>query len=105
MLSPHKKTRVTLKAPDKISGPNQWMGGLNDNVYISQLSIPGTANTFSYKYTGSNPDWYQAQTAEFEEQWNSGIRCFELKCPETTGDLGDVVLQCNRTNRYIQGSG
>ncbi len=97
-LSPHKKTRVTLKAPNEISGPNQWMGGLNDNVYISQLSIPGTANTFSYEYTGSNPDWYKAQTANFEKQWNSGIRCFELKCPETTGDLGDVVLQCNRTN-------
>ncbi len=97
-LPAHQKTRVKLKAPAEIEGTNNWMSGLNDNVYVSQLSIPGTANSFSYEYSGSNPGWYAAQTATFEKQWDAGIRCFELKCPQTTGDLGSVVLQCNRTN-------
>ena len=97
-LTPHKKTRVTIKAPDHISGTNQWMGGLSDNVYVSQLSIPGTANTFSYAYNGNNGDWYKAQTADIDKQWEAGIRCFEIKCPEVSGDLANSQVQCNRTN-------
>ena len=98
-LTPHKKTRVTIKAPNHIDGTNQWMGGLSDNVYVSQLSIPGTANTFSYGYTNSNNrDWYAAQTADIDRQWEAGIRCFEIKCPEVSGDLADSQVQCNRTN-------
>lgn len=97
-LSEHLKTRVKVKAPDAITGTNAWMAGLNDNVYISQLSIPGTANSCSYAYTGSNRDWYAAQTADLARQWDAGIRCFELKCPEVDGDLANSPIQCNRTN-------
>ena len=100
-LSPHMKTRVTIKAPKSIEGTNQWMSGLSDNVYVSQLSIPGTANSFSYGYTGSNSDWYKAQTADIDKQWEAGIRCFEIKCPEVNGnnaDLANSPVQCNRTN-------
>lgn len=100
-LSPHKKTRVTIKAPQHIDGTNQWMGGLSDNVYVSQLSIPGTANSFSYNYNGFNSDWYKAQTANIDKQWEAGIRCFEIKCPEVTGvdaDLANSPVQCNRTD-------
>ena len=97
-LPAHQKTRVTIKAPESISGTNQWMSGLTDDVYVSQLSIPGTANTFSYKYTGNNGDWYIAQTADIDKQWEAGIRCFEIKCPEVSGDLASSQVQCNRTN-------
>lgn len=96
-LTPHMKTCVKIPAPQiNAGGTNEWISGINDNVLVSQLSIPGTANTFSYEYTGSDKDWYQTQTAEFEQQWNSGIRCFELKGPEIAGDLGNSTLQCNR---------
>ncbi len=102
-LNPHKKTRVTIPAPKIGTETNNWITGIEDNVYVSQLSIPGTANSFSYNYpqNGENRTWYVAQTANFEKQWNAGIRCFELKCPETTGDLGNVVLQCNRNDLGI----
>ena len=98
VVYPHKKSIVKLPAPESFGNTNNWISGLPNNVYVSQLSIPGTANSFSHNYEGANLTWYQTQTATFEEQWNAGIRCFELKCPETTGDLGDVTLQCNRTN-------
>lgn len=98
VVYPHKKSIVKLPAPKSFGKTNSWISGLPDNVFVSQLSIPGTANSFSHNYKGANPTWYQTQTATFEEQWNAGIRCFELKCPETTGDLGNVTLQCNRTD-------
>lgn len=98
VVYPHKKSIVKLPAPNSFGDTNNWISGLPNNVLISQLSIPGTANSFSHNYDGANPTWYQTQTATFEKQWNAGIRCFELKCPETTGDLGDVTLECNRTD-------
>lgn len=97
-LHPHKKTCVTVNAPQFTTGEaNNWITALDDNVIISQLSIPGTANSFSYNYRGNNTDMYRTQTVDFETQWNSGIRCFELKLPNNTGngDLGSVNLQCN----------
>ena len=110
-LEAHKKTRVKVNAPTFSTGdPNNWISALNDNIYISQLSIPGTANSFSYKYEGdytAPQAWYAAQLADFETQWNSGIRCFELKCPEPPANsnitnLGEMELQCNRTNVGIK---
>lgn len=104
VLHPHQKTCVKVKAPTISSGEvNTWITGMNDNVLVSQLSIPGTANSFSNKYTGSNAQNYKAQTVDFEQQWNSGIRCFELRCPNNSSgnSLDGVQLQCNRQNLGI----
>lgn len=98
-LQPHMKTRVRISAPViNAGGTNEWITNLNDNVLVSQLSIPGTANSFSYKYSETNPEWHRAQKANIEEQWNAGIRCFELRGPNNaSGDnLADAPLQCNR---------
>ena len=89
---------MKLLAPKSFEETNSWMSGLPDNVLISQLSIPGTANSFSYKYTGDNPTWYQTQTVDINQQWNAGIRCFELVCPEVDGNLANSPIQCNRTD-------
>ena len=97
-LHPHKKTCVTVKAPELQTGAeNNWISELDDNVLISQLSIPGTANSFSYNYSGNNTDMYRTQTVDFKTQWNSGIRCFELKLPNNVNgnSLDNVELQCN----------
>ena len=103
-LHPHKKTCIEVDAPTFQGGEtNNWITALDDNVIISQLSIPGTANSFSYNYRGNNPDMYKTQTVNFEKQWNSGIRCFELKCPNNNAgnSLEGVELQCNGQNLDI----
>lgn len=102
-LPPHQKTCVTVSAPKISSGEvNNWITGMNSNVLVSQLSIPGTANSFSDKYPGTDAEYYKAQTASFEDQWKAGIRCFELRCPNsTTNSLEDVQLQCNRRDLGI----
>lgn len=103
-LYPHQKTCVKLKAPQIAKdGENNWITGMEDKVLISQLSIPGTANSFSAHYSGTDAEYYKAQTASFEQQWNAGIRCFELRCPnnESGNSLAGVQLQCNRENLGI----
>lgn len=100
-ITPHKKTCVKYNAPT-FGTTNTWMTSLNKDIYVSQLSIPGTANSFSYNYSGGNPDWYKTQTADIEQQWNAGVRCFELRGPNSSTDnLADAQLQCNRTNLGI----
>ena len=103
-LHPSQKTCVKVKAPAISSGEvNTWITGMNDKVLISQLSIPGTANSFSSNYSGTDAEYYKAQTAPFEQQWNAGIRCFELRCPnnESGTSLDGVQLQCNRQDLGI----
>lgn len=103
-LHPHQKTCVKLKAPQIAKdGVNNWITGMDDKVLISQLSIPGTANSFSSNYSGTDAEYYKAQTASFEQQWNAGIRCFELRCPNNDSgtSLDGVQLQCNRENLGI----
>lgn len=96
-LVPNQKTRVRIKAPNiGENETNRWLGGLNDNVLLTQLSIPGTANSFSYNYQGENYERWRTQTATIEEQWNAGIRCFELVCDENGGDVENAPLRCNR---------
>lgn len=99
VLKPHQKTCIRVQAPKINAGEtNKWISGLNDNVLVSQLSIPGTANSFSCQYDGENSAIYQTQTASITEQWNAGIRCFELTGEENrSGDnLSGARLLCNR---------
>lgn len=104
VVYPHKKSIVKLPAPESFGNTNSWISGLPDNVYVSQLSIPGTANSFSYLRGEGAGSVYQTQTATIEEQWNAGIRCFELRGPNSSSsDLADAYLQCNRQTLYEDG--
>ena len=99
-LEKHKKTRISMELA-YWPGPNTWFSSLDDNIYFSQVSIPGTANSFSgVSGYGNQVDIDQrTQTVSIEEQWNAGIRCFELRCPNSNGNnLSDAQLQCNRRN-------
>lgn len=95
ILRPHQKTIVRMEMP-KFGEGNNWFSNIDDNVYFSQVSIPGTANSFSGNSDNNDCDETQrTQTASITEQWNAGVRCFELKGPEGN-NLADTELQCNR---------
>lgn len=102
-LEPHKKVIVTMQLPEWSSSDNvnTWFSNLNPNVYISQLSIPGTVNAFSYLL--KDGDLNKSQTADIEKQWNAGVRCFELRSPNNVkgGSLAGAPLQCNRNDLGI----
>ena len=98
-ITPHKKSIVNLHLPSSFAGANDWITSLPDGVFISQLSIPGTANSFSGNTRNNQVDEKQrTQTASIQEQWNAGVRCFELRSDvaSESSNLSEAQLQCNR---------
>lgn len=82
-----------IKTP-KLGGQeaNNWMSQIPDNVLFSQLSLPGTKNSFAYNVDKSfNPKsgisrFYQAlpplginATAENSTQFDEGVRVFDVQ--------------------------
>lgn len=83
----HKKHYVrnlplpTAPVPDEGEEvkPEGWFEQLDPSTYMKGLSIPGSANAFSYHYsTTSDQNYYRTQSKDFATQWNLGVRCFEL---------------------------
>jgi len=64
---------------------DNWMSRLPDNAYVSTLSIPGThdsgtGNGFVSTVIGAFGNTYaRTQDISLEEQWNRGIRAFDLR--------------------------
>ena len=86
VIKSHLKNLVqNIQVPSNFSA-NQWLSHMNDNVLLSQLSIPGSGNSYSYVYSGSDVDNFKAQTLDIEGQWNLGVRAFEV----TTGREADT---------------
>lgn len=60
---------------------SDWMKNLPDNVYLSQLSLPGTHD--SGTGNGVNPAFMaafaQCQDITLGQQWSAGIRAFDLR--------------------------
>lgn len=82
-----------IKTP-KLGGQeaNNWMSQIPDNVLFSQLSLPGSKNSFAYNVDNSfNPNsgisrFYQAlpplginATAENSTQFDEGVRVFDVQ--------------------------
>jgi len=70
---------------DVRAGNEAWMANIPDNTFLSQLSIPGThdagtghgVNNFLVVISGTKYAVTQEKT--LTEQWNSGIRAFDLR--------------------------
>lgn len=52
-----------------------WLSQLDPNIYLSEISMPGSALTFSYKL---NNDYQKTQTLNLKEQFENGIRVFQF---------------------------
>lgn len=76
-----------------------WMSQLSDEVIMNKLSLPGTGGSFSYAVTGEETTYNKSQELTFEQQWNMGIRAFEIVSdrPSTDGaSIGTVPVECNK---------
>lgn len=49
---------------------SNWMKNIPRNVYLSEISIPGSWNSLNPDFQGANPS--------IEEQYNAGVRAFHL---------------------------
>lgn len=80
IIKSHLKNLVqNIQVPSNFTA-NQWLSHMNSNVLLSQLSIPGTGNSYSYEYSGTGNDTvnFKAQMHDIAGQWNLGVRAFEI---------------------------
>lgn len=72
------KRSVTLPhIPSKEVSGNNWITPLDDNIYVSQLSIPGTHDAATSSLDVLNLG--KAQEYTIQQQLEMGIRCFDLR--------------------------
>lgn len=75
-IKAHRKyffKNVTLPTMNTGDINSNWVSRLDDDILISQLSIPGAGNAAS-----ESSKSYREQTKSLTELWNLGVRCFEL---------------------------
>lgn len=87
-----------LSLPTATFNYSKWMSYLPDNMKLKDLSLPGTGATFSYNYNESNAELYKGQTINFDEQWNAGIRAFEIiseRGSNSNASLSNINVDCN----------
>lgn len=51
-----------------------WLSQLDENIYLSEISLPGSALAFNYLHSD---DYMQTQTKILVEQFNAGARVFQ----------------------------
>ena len=92
------KSQVYLPEYEPNGSSNNWIGSLPGNVYISQLSIPGSVNAFSDFVNDENgyngpEEMDQTQTLSVEEQFAYGVRAFEIATERSsTESLKDAKI-------------
>lgn len=60
-----------------VTSGNNWMGALDDDRYVSQVSLPGTHDAATGD--GTSFSLGKTQSLTLQEQWNMGIRVFDLR--------------------------
>lgn len=76
----HKVNRVSLPALTS-GGTNYWLSNLDPNIYLSELSLPGSKMSFS---TTGNDGTEKFQTQSLETQFMDGVRAFVVQTKTNT---------------------
>ena len=76
----HKVNRVSLPALTS-GGTNYWLSNLDPNIYLSELSLPGSKMSFS---TTGNDGTEKFQTQSLETQFMDGVRAFVVQTETNT---------------------
>jgi len=71
----------------------KWLSQLNDDIFLSELSIPGSWHTANSAYQGS-------AAGDLKAQYDAGIRAFEVHTKNGTElkDYDDMTKDFNRSN-------
>ena len=89
-----KKSHIALSSVE-IANVNTWMGSLDPDIYISELSIPGTAVSASQNSNNISSNsgiYYQTQNLSLTEQFNMGIRYFDFPSVPVGRGRDDLYL-------------
>lgn len=88
-VTPHKINRVILPKLE-VGGTNYWMSSLDPNIYVSELSLPGSKMSY---LTSANRAGIVYQNATIEEQLLDGVRAFIFHTQRTSS--GELRISVN----------
>lgn len=94
----HKVNKVILPSVSK-TGPNYWMSSLNPDIYVTELSLPGSRMS-SLTESNDATTIYQDQT--IGEQFQNGIRAFYF---QTLYDKDNLSILNPDYNLYVAVNG
>lgn len=96
----HKVNKVILP-PVNYLGPNYWMSSLDPNIYVTELSLPGSRMSSLTEANGASTI-YQDQT--ISEQFTNGVRAFYFQTMyENDGGIG--IFEDPDYNLYLAVNG
>ncbi len=97
-VTPHKINRVILP-PLTIGGTNYWMSSLDPDIYVSELSIPGSKFSVLTSDNGANRVY---QNATIEQQFKDGVRAFIFQTASINGWIDDQFrVVCEDKNNPV----
>ncbi len=79
-----------------VAGNENWMTGLNDNIYISQMSLPGAHDAATKSLSIG-----KCQDKDIAGLWDAGVRVFDLRPTDSGNDctINHGSLATNTTLR------
>lgn len=94
----HKVNKVILPSVSQ-TGPNYWMSSLDPNIYVTELSLPGSKMSYQTKENVSGRNAVYYQDLSIADQVTNGIRAFQIQTASTnnvpwyeSGSASDQVL-------------
>ena len=71
----HKVNKVILPSVSQ-TGPNYWMSSLDPNIYLTELSLPGSKMAYQTEANGASLHY---QDLSIADQFTNGIRAFQIQ--------------------------
>ena len=71
----HKVNKVILPSVSNV-GPNDWMSSLDPNIYVTELSLPGSKMSYQTEANGADVAY---QNLTIADQMDNGIRAFQIQ--------------------------
>lgn len=100
-VTPHKINRVILP-PLTIGGTNYWMSSLAPDIYVSELSIPGSKFSVLTSANGASRVY---QNATIQQQFEDGVRAFIFQTATNSKNMGaqydNLYVVCEDKSRNV----
>lgn len=96
-VTPHKINRVILPKLE-VGGTNYWMSSLDPDIYVSELSLPGSK--FAYATPDNGVTVRNFQDATITQQFTSGVRAFIVQ----TAGYAEYTRRGGRYTHYDSGN-
>ena len=100
-VTPHKINRVILPKLE-VGGTNYWMSSLDPDIYVSELSIPGSKFSVLTSANGASRVY---QNYDIDKQFEDGVRAFIFQTATNSKALGanydNLYVVCEDKNRNV----